>query len=104
MEEVMTRSISFDKVLSEKLENPKFAAAYLEASLEAGDMPAFALALRQVAQARKGGIANVAKSAKLNREQLYRTLSKKGKPQLETVTKVLHSFGLRLAVVPEGYP
>jgi probable addiction module antidote protein len=103
MEEVMTRVIDFDKVLNERLADPDFAVAYLEASLEAGDVPAFALALRQVAQAQKGGVAKVAKNTKLNREQLYRTLSKKGKPQFETVTKVLHSFGLRLAVVPEGH-
>jgi len=98
---VMARTTDFDTLLQKQLADPEFAALYLEASLEAGDMPAFALALRHVAQAQEGGITRVAKASDLNREQLYRTLSEKGKPQLETVTKVLHSLGLRLAVVPE---
>ena len=97
----MPRTTDFDELRNKRLANPEFAAIYLETALEAGDMPAFALALRHVAQAQEGGIARVATDSELNREQLYRTLSEKGKPQLETVTKVLHSLGLRLAVIPE---
>lgn len=99
----MKRTTDFDALRNERLADPEFAAIYLETALENGDIAAFSLALRHVAQAQEGGITKVAKNSKLNREQLYRTLSKKGKPQLETVTKVLHSFGLRLAVIPEAH-
>jgi lipopolysaccharide transport system permease protein len=60
------------------LQDPKAAALYLEESLEAGDAEAFKLALRHVAEARLGGIGELAKAADLNRETLYRTLSERG--------------------------
>ena len=97
----MTRTRDFDEIRRERLKDPEFAAVYLEESLEAGDMSAFALALRYVAQAKEGGISEIAKNAELDRTQLYRTLSKKGNPQLSTLTKVLHSLGLRIAIMPE---
>lgn len=56
-------------------------------------------ALRNVAEA-LGGIAYVAKAAKLNRESLYRTLSESGNPELRSLTAILHAAGLRLSVTP----
>ena len=56
-------------------------------------------ALRNVAEA-LGGIAYIAKAAKLNRETLYRTLSEGGNPELRSLTAILHAAGLRLSVVP----
>ncbi|WP_420885406.1 DNA-binding protein [Candidatus Scalindua japonica] len=32
---------------------------------------------------------------------MYKTLSKKGNPRLETLAKVLHAVGLRISVTPE---
>ncbi len=49
------------------LKDPAEAAAYLEAVIEDDDQAALMLALRQVAQAR-GGIAEIARRAKLTRE------------------------------------
>ena len=50
---------------------------YLKASLEEGDMPeVFLMALRNVAEAR--GISKLARNAHLNRENLYKMLSKEG--------------------------
>jgi probable addiction module antidote protein len=56
-------------------------------------------ALRNVAEA-LGGIAQVAKAAKLNRVSLYRTLSKGGNPELRSLTAILGAVGLRLSVKP----
>ena len=60
---------------------------------------ALMLALRQVAQA-QGGIAEVARRAKLTREATYKMLSKSGNPELRSLNAVLKATGLRIAVRP----
>jgi probable addiction module antidote protein len=82
----------------ELLRDPENAALYLAEFLETGDMELFQEGLRHVAKAQEGGVRAVAEQANLNRESLYRSLSKKGKPQMETVTKMLSALGLRLTV------
>jgi probable addiction module antidote protein len=57
------------------------------------------LALRQVARAR-GGIAEIARKAKLTREATYKMLSKSGNPELRSLTSVLRATGLRFSVKP----
>ena len=56
----------------------------------------FLLALRHVAAAH--GIGSVARQSDLGRESLYRTLSAKGNPRLETLLRLLDTVGLRLSV------
>jgi probable addiction module antidote protein len=67
--------------------------------LEEGDQAAVMLALRQLAQA-QGGVAKVARKAKLTREATYKKLSKSGNPELRSLTAVLRATGLRIAVRP----
>lgn len=57
-------------------------------------------ALRTVADA-AGGIAALAEKTGLSRETLYRTLSKKGNPRLDTLAAILAAYGLRLSVRPD---
>jgi probable addiction module antidote protein len=78
---------------------PVEAAAYLEAVIEEGDQAALMLALRQIAQA-QGGIAQVARKAKLTREATYKMLSKVGNPELRSFKAVLKATGLRISVKP----
>lgn len=92
-------SIPYVEVLHEWLQDPAQAAAYLDAALEDGDQEVFLLALRDVAEAR--GFTAVAQGADLNRENLYRMLSRQGNPQLSSLTALLKSMGLRLAVEVE---
>jgi len=54
-------------------------------------------ALRDVAQA-KGGIAALAKAAGVSRETLYRTLSRRGNPKIETIMELLRALGLKLTI------
>ena len=63
-------------------------AAYIEAMLADGDPRAIPIALRTVADA-VGGMAALADKTGLSRETLYRTLSEKGNPRLETLTVIL---------------
>lgn len=92
-------SASYADWLTARLKDPAEAAAYLEAVIEDGDQAALMLALRQVAQA-QGGIARVARKAKLTREATYKMLSRGGNPELKSLKAVLRATGLRLGVKP----
>jgi probable addiction module antidote protein len=92
-------SLPFKDWLIDQLRDPEEAAAYLEAVIEEGDQAAIMLAIRNVAQAR-GGIAEVAKKAKLTREATYKMLSKSGNPELRSLKALLAATGLRIAVKP----
>jgi probable addiction module antidote protein len=74
-------------------------AAYIEAMLEDGDARAVPVALRTVVDA-VGGMAALADKTGLSRETLYRTLSERGNPRLDTLAVILAAFGLRLTVQP----
>jgi probable addiction module antidote protein len=86
---------SYDEWLIHSLKNKKEAAAYLQVSLEEyqkdGDLEAFLLALRHVAEA-QGGITH------LNRESLYKTLSKSGNPKLQTIGLLLKGLGFEFLI------
>lgn len=92
-------SVSHDEMMARELrENPAFAAEYLKAAIEDTDEPRVLLiALRQIAEA-QGGMAKVAKAAGIERESLYRALSKKGNPRLSTLLAVVKAMGLSLTV------
>lgn len=97
----MPKKISYrDDVLNDLRGNVGYASEYLSAAY-ADSQESFLVALRDVAEARKG-IAKVAKRTKLNRENLYRSLSKHGNPTLSTLAGVLEAVGLCLAVVPKN--
>ncbi len=83
--------------LLDSLKDPDEAAQYLNACLEDEDERVFLLALRDVADAH-GGIRVLSRNAHLNRESLYRMLSKSGNPSLDSLAAVLNACGLRLAV------
>lgn len=80
-------------------EDPAFAAHLLNEVLFDGDQDELLITLRQMALA-FGGVRSVAEAADLNPTQLYRTLSADGNPALSTLTAVLETMGLRLAVQP----
>jgi probable addiction module antidote protein len=98
----MKASRAFRDTQIEQLRDPNSAAIYLEEALIAGDISAFKLALRNVAEARLGGVGALSELADLNRESLYRTLSNRGNPTLETLTRVMRALGLRLSVAVES--
>jgi probable addiction module antidote protein len=92
-------SLPYEDWLIAQLKIPVEAAAYLEAVIEDGNQAAILLALRQVAQA-QGGVAGVARKAKLTREATYKMLSKSGNPELRSLSAILKATGLRLSVKP----
>ena len=97
----MKASRPFRETQIELLKDPEAAALYLEEALAAGDTDAFKLALRNVAEARLGGMSALSERTQLNREALYRSLSEGGNPTLETLTRVMNALGLRISVTVE---
>jgi probable addiction module antidote protein len=77
--------------VADYLDSDGMIAVYLDAAFESGDTARIAEALGDVARAR--GMSKIAKATGLAREQLYRTLSAAGKPELSTVLKVMAAFG-----------
>jgi probable addiction module antidote protein len=90
----------YENNLKEDLLDPIEAAEYLNAALEDGSHEVFLMALKDVANAK--GISEIARETKLNRENLYRILSKQGNPKLKSLSSVLHSVGLKLSVEVEN--
>lgn len=92
---------NYEEWLIDSLKNKKEAAAYLQVALEEyqddGDLEAFLLALRHVADA-QGGIGKLSQRTHLNRESLYKTLSSKGNPKLQTIGILLKGLGFEFFI------
>lgn len=98
-----TKKPSYENDLIDRLKDPEYAAAYLNAALEdegEDSDEAFLLALRDVAAAI--GVSRVAMHAGVNREKLYRMFSSAGNPKVRSLMALLKAMGLRLAVCHSG--
>ena len=98
-------SVSHDEWMIEELRaDSKLAAEYLRQAMTDMSDPegrgSALLALRRLAEAH-GGMAAVAMEAGIQRESLYRALSPKGNPTMNTLIAVLKSLGMRLTVEPD---
>ena len=91
------KAVDHQEWMKQKLQDPEFAAEYLNAASEDEDPRVYLSALRQVVEAR-GGIKQVAEKTQLSKETLYRTLSSRGNPTIKTLTAVLRATGLKMAV------
>jgi len=100
-ENIISNTSNYHDRLIESLADRGEAIAYLKVALEEyeadHDTEVFMLALRNVAQA-YGGISKLSEKTKLNREHLYRVLSKRGNPRLITLDTVLRGLGFRLSI------
>jgi probable addiction module antidote protein len=96
-------SQSWDDFMRDELADTGRAQAYLEVAIDefrgSGKAEDFLQALRFLAKS-KGGIAEVARKTGLNRESLYRTLSRRGNPQFRTVLGVIDALGMRVRIEP----
>jgi len=93
------RTKSYETNLHERLRDPEYAMEYLRAALQDDDDHAdavFLLALRDVAKANH--MTYVAEATGLNREGLYKMLSRHGNPGLNSLKAVLSAVGLKLSV------
>jgi probable addiction module antidote protein len=93
----MTRKTTrFDA--AEYLGSEERQVAYVTVALETGDADFVRDVLGIVARAR--GMGEIAKSAGLNRESLYKALGENGNPEFATVMRVVRALGLTLSAHP----
>ena len=90
-----------------RLSDAHYASQYLKAALDEalqdGNMEAFLLALKNLVDA-TGPVQEVASEADVSRQHLYRLLSGKGNPTLETLASVLQVVGLTIDFKPTAKP
>ncbi len=81
--------------------HPKEIKSYLIVALEEyqkdGDEKAFLSALSFATRVH-GGFSKLSKATGLNRENLYRALSKRSDPRLSTIMQVLSTLGFSLTI------
>ena len=95
----MGKTRSYKEHLIKRLQNPREAARYLNAALEDEDPHVFLLALKDVTEA-FGGMSKISQESSLNRQSLYRTLSKTGNPKLTSVLSILSTLGMEIKIRP----
>jgi len=95
---VYPASRAYEKGLDKRLKSPEFAIEYLNAILEDNDPDLLLLGLRDVA--RVYGFAHIAESTGLNRESLYKALSKGRNPRIGTIMNVLSAMGCSIRLEP----
>jgi len=93
----MPRSRPYKVGLNKRLKDPAYAAAYLNAAKEESQA-VLLLALRDVVQTHR--TSKVALDAGVNRETLYRTLSRRGNPTMATLERILNVLGMELEYRP----
>jgi probable addiction module antidote protein len=93
----MTRTRSYRDDLLKALTNPEEAREYLNTALEDENPEIFLLALRDVVEA-NSTMSKLARATNRDRESLYKTLSEKGNPQLNSVRNILSNLGFKLTV------
>src|SRR4051812_36081844 len=97
---MMPKTTRFDA--ADYLDSEERQAAYIAAALESGDADFVRDALGIVARAR--GMGDIARTAGLNRESLYKALGEAGNPEFSTVMRVLQAMGLTLSARPAAAP
>ena len=86
----------YEETLTDILRTPEDMTAYLNESMQDEDPRIFLMALQDVV--RLQGMSQVSRQAGVNRQSLYKVLSGERNPRVDTLNKVLHALGLRLAV------
>jgi probable addiction module antidote protein len=99
---VYSASKPYEEGLDKRLKSPEYAIAYLNAILDENDPNLLLLGLRDVARAY--GFTHIAQSTGLNRESLYKALSKGRNPRIGTVMEVLSAMGCRIRLEPAKRP
>jgi probable addiction module antidote protein len=94
----MAKTRAFDA--AEYLDSPEMIAEYLTEALETDDEMFITKAIGTAARAQ--GMATVAETAGVSRENLYRALSGNTRPEFETIRKVLAALGVQLVAKPRA--
>lgn len=88
----------YQEDLIERLKDPAEALSYLRAALADEDERIFLLAVRDVLQAKGENIPHLAEKTDLNKQNLYRMLSRAGNPRFNSLKAVLHAVGFEISL------
>ena len=83
--------------LMKHLKDPDAAIGYLNAARDDSDRRVFLIALKDVVES-WGGMSHFSKLSKIPRITLYKILSNKGNPAMDTLEKILQALGMRLRI------
>ncbi|BCA96502.1 hypothetical protein TUM19329_28630 [Legionella antarctica] len=105
-DKILHNTVDYDSDLITSLKDPEEAYGYLQVALkeyqEDNNLEAFLVALKNVASA-QGGMTKLAKTTKLNRQNLYKILSEKGNPRLDNFGTILKGLGFKLSIEPYNH-
>jgi probable addiction module antidote protein len=90
----------YDWDMADNITTEEEVYAYLEGALEEKDFETLLDVIG--AAARSKGMAAIAEKLGLNRESLYKSLSREGNPSFMTIAKVLDSLGYKLHITPKS--
>jgi probable addiction module antidote protein len=88
----------YKELLHEQLQDQKFAIAYLNEALHDEDQNVFLIALKDVLDAQGENVSAIARAAHINRQNLYRMLSKKGNPHWNNLSSLIGAMGLEVTL------
>ena len=97
------RLLDYDEELIKDLQDPELAYHYLNEALMDEDPALFFLAVKNVLEAQGKSISHLAQDTNLNRENLYRMLSKRGNPVFINLKSVLHTMGFDFNIQPRKH-
>jgi probable addiction module antidote protein len=83
--------------ISEHLETDEDIRGFLQEVASTGDTSDLIHALNVAARAK--GMTEVARQAGVTRASLYKSLSENGNPRFDTISKIVETFGCKLAIV-----
>jgi probable addiction module antidote protein len=95
----MRKYRKYENYLDNALKDPERAASYLNTAMEEGSIEVLLLAVADIA--RSYGMSHISKKADLQREGLYKMLSKKGNPELKSFLSILNASGITLHFQPK---
>ena len=84
---------------SKYLDSQEAMNDYLAIALEDGDTKTVQVVLRDIARAH--GMSQLAKETQLNRESLYKSLSKDN-PSFAAITKIMKALGLKITLATQN--
>ena len=97
----MKKYRNYEEGLKERLADSTYAKEYLAVALEEyeedGNIEAFLLAIRDVANA-QGGLSKLAARVQLSHQSLYKVLSENGTLQFNTIGSILHGLGFKFSI------
>jgi probable addiction module antidote protein len=91
----MVELVRFDPV--EEITDAEAVVAFLADAFDTGDADYIQHVLGLIARSK--GMAEVAEKAGLGRESLYKSLKDGASPRFDTILRVVHALGLKLALV-----